>query len=117
MRIRVLSFAAIWIFRFAAAQTSCPAFTPVSTDEIPRISPDDKIFRFDAGFVAVVHAMTVDTDGSAYAYHPQDLGTSYLCDGLDPYDEATHTCDSDKTPGSRCFAEVSEAMHSNWASS
>lgn len=70
---------------------------------IPRISSDDKIFRFDGGFVAVIHAMAVDTDGSAYAYHPQDLGTSYLCDGLDPYDEVAHTCDRDKTPGSRCF--------------
>jgi hypothetical protein len=61
--------------------------------------------------------MAVDTDGSAYAYHPHDLGTSYLCDGLDPYDELTYTCDSNKTPGSRCFAEVSDAIHADWVPS
>ena len=117
MRTRLLSLAAVWIIPFASAQTSCPTFTAVPSAEIPQRSPNDRIFRFDGGFVAVIHDMAVDTDGSAYAYHPRDRGTSYLCDGLDPYDKATHKCESDKTSGSRCFTEVSDAMQADWAPS
>ena len=117
MRISVFVLTTVLLLRFASAQTACPTFTAVSPIEIPRISQSDRIFRFDGGFVAVIHDMAVDTDGSAYAYHPHDLGTSYLCDGLDPYDETTHKCDSDKTSGSRCFTEVSEAIHADWAPS
>jgi hypothetical protein len=101
----------------ATAQPPCPTFRPVPEAEIRRLSQNDKLFRFPGGIVAVVQQMTVDTDGSALAYHPRDLGTSYLCDGLDPYDEMSQSCDTDKTAGSRCFTEVRAAEQASWDSS
>lgn len=59
--------------------------------------------------------MKVDTDGSAFAYHPDDLGTSSLCDGLDSYDPtASPKCDSNKKRGSVCQTRVAEAAAAKW---
>jgi hypothetical protein len=96
----------------AAAQT-CPVFTPVT--DVKLISPMDKIFRFSGGIVAIVHAMAVDTDGSPFSYHPQDKGTSFLCDGLDPYSATTASCDStNKSASSACFKQVRAAAAADW---
>ena len=101
----------------SSAQGSCPAFTKVDGKTIPPISKNDTIFKFSGGYVAIVHEMQVDTDGSPVAYHPEDLGTSLLCDGLDPYDTKAHKCDLNKKKGSACFQAVKKASEAKWDAS
>jgi hypothetical protein len=99
------------------AQRACPAFTKVDGTTIAPISKNDTIFKFAGGYVAIVREMQVDTDGSPVAYHPQDLGTSPLCDGLDPYDTNAHECDLDKKKGNACFPAVKKAFDAKWDAS
>ena len=66
--------------RGLAAQ--CPTLTPFAPPE--KITPTDRAYRFEGGYVAVIAEMRVDSDGSPVAYHPLNLGTTHLCNGLDP---------------------------------
>ena len=90
---------------------SCPAFAPEVT--VGKISPRDRIFRFDGGYVAIVNELRLDTDGSPIAYHPQNKGTTHLCNGLDPIVDGKRI--TDKGTGSPCFAAVRAAAKADWA--
>jgi hypothetical protein len=50
-----------------------------------RINPTHRVATFDRGLVAWVHELRLNTDGSQFAYDPNDLGTTALCDGVNPY--------------------------------
>src|SRR4051812_25680315 len=84
------------------APASCPTFAPEPS--ILKIDPRDQVFRFDGGYVALVNELRLDTDGSPIAYHPQNRGTTHLCNGLDPIIAGKRI--TDKSPSSPCFAAV-----------
>ena len=88
----------------------CPSFAPDPT--IRTISPKDRVFKFDGGYAAVVHEIALDTDGSPVSYHPQNHGTTHLCNGLDPIVDGKRV--SDKGPNSACYGAVRAAMEVNW---
>jgi hypothetical protein len=88
----------------------CPAFVP--DDGIRKITPRDRIFRFEGGYVAIVNEIRLDTDGSPVAYHPENKGTTHLCNGLDPIVDGKPN--TDKGPGSPCFAAVAAAIKAGW---
>jgi hypothetical protein len=112
MACRLLAFS-IWsapFLKIQAIPASCPAFTPDTN--ISKISPADRVFRFDGGFVAVVHEVRVDTDGSPVAYNPKNTGTTDLCNGLDPVIHGQRIVD--KSTASACFAAVATAIAAGW---
>ena len=92
------------------ARNACPAFTP--DDSVHKISPQDRVFRFDGGYVAIVNEIRLDTDGSPVAYHPENKGTTHLCNGLDPIVDGKRN--TDKGRGSPCFAAVDAAIKAGW---
>ncbi len=88
----------------------CPVFT--ADDTISKISPKDRIFRFEGGYLAIVTELRLDTDGSPVAYHPANKGTTHLCNGLDPIIEGKRI--TDKSSSSPCFAAVRAAIDAQW---
>lgn len=54
----------------------------------------------------------IDTDGSPVAYHPDNKGTTHLCNGLDPIVAGKRI--SDKRKGSPCYDLVQKAIEVNW---
>jgi hypothetical protein len=95
----------------STAQPGCPALEPFTPPA--KISPQDKVFRFQGGFIAIVHELRIDSDGSPVAYHPENLGTTHLCNGLDPY--VGGKCISDKDPKtSPCYAALKSAISMGW---
>jgi hypothetical protein len=59
-----------------------------------------------------VNEVRLDTDGSPVAYHPQNKGTTHLCNGLDPIIDGKRI--TDKTNNSPCFAAVRAAIQAGW---
>jgi hypothetical protein len=96
--------------RSQSAGGKCPQFAP--EESIRKITPQDRIFRFDGGYVAVVNEVRLDTDGSPVAYHPRNKGTTDLCNGLDPIIDGTR--ETDKGTHSPCFAAVRAAINAEW---
>lgn len=94
--------------RTSAAQ--CPELTSFIPPE--KIKATDRAYRFEGGYVAVIGEMRVDSDGSPFAYHPLNLGTTHLCNGLDPVIDGKRV--SDKKRGSPCFTAVENAMQAKW---
>jgi hypothetical protein len=94
--------------RTLAAQ--CPNLTPFTPPE--KITATDRAYRFEGGYVAVIGEMRVDSDGSPVAYHPLNLGTTHLCNGLDPVIDGKRV--RDKKRGSPCFAAVEKAIQAKW---
>ncbi len=88
----------------------CPTFAPDVT--VGKISPRDRIFRFDGGYVAAVNELRLDTDGSPIAYHPRNKGTTHLCNGADPIVDGKRI--TGKGAGSPCFAAVRAAIEADW---
>jgi hypothetical protein len=109
-RFVVLSICSTALVQGQPATASCPAFRPETT--IAKINPADRIFRFDGGFIAVVNELRIDTDGSPVAYHPQNKGTTHLCNGLDPIINGQRILD--KSNASPCFGVVRTAILAGW---
>jgi hypothetical protein len=84
----------------------CPAFSPDTT--IKKLSAKDQVYRFSGGYVAVVHAIAMDNDGSPVSYHPQNHGTADLREGVDPIIDWRRV--SDKRRGSPCYEAVKAAI-------
>jgi hypothetical protein len=95
--------------RTLAAQ--CPTLTPFTPPE--KIKATDHAYRFEGGYVAVISEMRVDSDGSPVAYHPLNLGTTHLCNGLDPVIDGKRVRDK-KRATSPCFAAVENAIQAKW---
>jgi hypothetical protein len=95
--------------RTLAAQ--CPTLTPFTPPE--KIKATDRAYRFEGGYVAVIGEMRVDSDGSPVAYHPLNLGTTHLCNGLDPVIDGKRVRDK-KRATSPCFAAVEKAIQAKW---
>jgi hypothetical protein len=96
------------LVRALAAQ--CPALTPFAPPE--KITATDRAYRFEGGYVAVIGEMRVDSDGSPVAYHPLNLGTTHLCNGLDPVIDGKR--ERSKKRDSPCFGAVEKAMQAKW---
>ena len=90
--------------------SACPAF--VLDDGIHKISPQDRVFHFEGGYVAIVNEVRLDTDGSPLAYQPENKGTTHLCNALDPIIDGKRN--TDKARGSQCFAAVDAAIKAGW---
>jgi hypothetical protein len=90
------------LVRALAAQ--CPALTPFAPPE--KITATDRAYRFEGGYVAVIGEMRVDSDGSPVAYHPLNLGTTHLCNGLDPVIDGKR--ERSKKRDSPCFGDAGE---------
>lgn len=105
----LIAFVVFQPLPYEAAQ-SCPSFALDNT--IARITPQDRVFSFNGGFVAFVHEVRLDTDGSPVAYGPQNQGTTHLCNGLDPILDGKRV--TDKSNSSPCFAAVRAAMQAGW---
>lgn len=88
----------------------CPSLTPFTPPG--KITAADRAYRFDGGYVAVISEMRVDSDGSPVAYHPLNIGTTHLCNGLDPVIDGKRV--RDKKAGSPCFAAVAKAIEARW---
>ena len=95
--------------RILAAQ--CPNLTAFTPPE--KIQSTDRAYRFEGGYVAVIGEMRVDSDGSPVAYHPLNLGTTHLCNGLDPVIDGKRVRDK-KRATSPCFAAVEKAIQAKW---
>lgn len=90
--------------------SACPSF---SLDEnIKKITPQDRIYHFTGGYVAIVNEVALDTDGSPVAYHPENRGTTHLCNGLDPVIDGKRV--ADKGRNSPCYDAVRAAIQANW---
>ena len=66
----------------AAATPTCPRFSEAT---LPKISSSDRYATFPGGVVARVEQLRIDTDGASTAYHPDGIGSSALCDGMQAY--------------------------------
>src|ERR1035437_5038450 len=95
--------------RILAAQ--CPNLTAFTPPE--KIQSTDRAYRFEGGYVAAIGEMCVDSDGSPVAYHPLNLGTTHLCNGLDPVIDGKRVRDK-KRATSPCFAAVEKAIQAKW---
>jgi hypothetical protein len=110
LRVHLLFSVLTVLLRSQPTPDACPVFTP--DESISRITPKDRVFRFEGGYVAVVNEIRLDTDGSPVAYHPLNKGTTNLCNGLDPIIDGKRIFD--KKAGSPCFAAVRAAIDAGW---
>jgi hypothetical protein len=98
--VSTVGYAGAW-----AAGNVCPAFTEIRTGGITNT---DRVASFPGGVVAKVAELRIDTDGAATAYHPDNIGSSSLCDGVQAY------VDGRCVSGSQCEAAVRSARAANW---
>jgi hypothetical protein len=105
-----LLFCSVRLVDGQPAAGTCPQLTHDTT--IAKISPADRVLRFDGGYVAIVNEIRLDSDGSPVAYHPANGGTTHLCNGLDPIINGRRI--TDKNPSSPCFQAVRYAMAADW---
>lgn len=91
----------------ALAESACPTFTEI---HLPGKQPKGNRFAtFPGGFVVWAGSLSTDTDGASTAYHPENIGSSSLCDGLDIYRNGR--CVRDDTA---CTAAVRQAQAVQW---
>ncbi|WP_244132875.1 hypothetical protein [Burkholderia sp. BCC0397] len=89
------------------AESACPAFTEI---HLPGKQPKGNRFAtFPGGIVVWAGSLSTDTDGASTAYHPENIGSSSLCDGLDIY--RAGRCVRDDTA---CRASVRLAQAVRW---
>ncbi len=90
----------------AAATPICPRFAETT---LPRTSPGDRYATFPGGVVARVEQLRIDTDGASTAYHPDGIGSSALCDGMQVY--VGNSC----VGGHACEDAARKAQAAGWA--
>jgi hypothetical protein len=113
MRFRAaLSVSLLIIFRVGATAGECPTFSEVTASK--RINPTDRVATFDGSLVAWVHELRLDTDGSRFAYDPNDHGTTALCDGMDPYVGEECLWRKGGDAGQVCSDTVKRAQAAHW---
>jgi hypothetical protein len=89
------------------AQSSCPIFKKL---ELPNQKDSGNRFAsFSGGFVMFAKKLATDTDGAPTAYHPENIGSSHLCDGMKVYRD--NTCPVDYNA---CYDAVSRARAVKW---
>lgn len=90
-----------------AAQSTCPVFTEI---HLPgNQAKGNRFATFSGGFVESTATLSTDTDGASTAYHPDNIGSSNLCDGLDIY-RAGRCIRDDK----ECKSAVRQAQAVRW---
>ena len=110
LNLVVIKFLTLYLLAHVLA-AQCPTLTPFTPPE--KITTTDRAYRFDSGYVAVINEMRVDSDGSPLAYHPLNLGTTHLCNGLDPVINGNRVSDKRRAT-SPCFAAVEKAIQVEW---
>jgi hypothetical protein len=103
-----ISFASI-----ATGQTDlCPAFHAMPL--AAKINSADRAARFDGGMVAIIKELRIDTDGASTAYHPENIGTSHLCNGMNPYVEG-RCLGTSKQDLAACYGAIKQARRVKWS--
>lgn len=107
-----LALACLLVAARAGAQAPlCPKFDDVAASKT--ISPGDRVARFDGGVVALVKELRIDTDGSAFSYHPDNIGTTDLCNGMNPY-VGGRCLGIGKSDLTSCFDAIKKAQATQW---
>jgi len=91
----------------AYGQGSCPIFTEI------RLAGDqpagNRFATFPGGFVLRAMKLSTDTDGASTAYHPDNIGSTSLCNGLSMYKDGKCTRDD-----AACAVAVKQAQAVQW---
>ncbi|MFL9954402.1 hypothetical protein PQR21_23775 [Paraburkholderia nemoris] len=91
----------------AHGQGSCPTFTEI------RLSGDqpagNRFATFPGGLVVRAIKLSTDTDGASTAYHPDNIGSTTLCNGLSMYRDGKCTRDDPA-----CAVAVKQAQAVQW---
>ncbi|MFM9887925.1 MAG: hypothetical protein ACKVQT_33275 [Burkholderiales bacterium] len=101
----------VCISRAFAAEPSCPAMTVMPLES--KITASDRAARFDGGGVALVKTLRIDTDGAATAYHPENIGTTHLCNGMNPYVDG-RCLGVGKADLEQCYPAIARAQAAGW---
>jgi hypothetical protein len=95
-----------------ANDPSCPEFQELQLND--KISPTDRAAKFDGGAVAWVQKLRIDTDGSSVAYHPENIGTTHLCNGMNPYVDGKCLGVKKQQDLAQCYDAVKNAQAAGW---
>jgi hypothetical protein len=91
----------------AYAQQTCPIFTKKALDgEQPA---GNKFATFPGGFVLYAKVLATDTDGASTAYHPDNIGSTHLCNAMNVYRDGKCPKDYDT-----CYKAVRRAQAVKW---
>jgi hypothetical protein len=94
-----------------AAPPPCPEFMELTLSQ--KISPGDRAARFRGGAVVRVRELRIDTDGAAVSYHPENIGTTHLCNGMNPFVEG-RCLGVTKPELEECFAALRTVLDESW---
>jgi hypothetical protein len=94
-----------------ANDPSCPEFQELQLDD--KISNTDRAVKFDGGAVAWIKELRIDTDGSAVSYHPENIGTTHLCNGMNPYVDGKCLGITNKDL-EQCYTAIQTAKENGW---
>ncbi|MDR5746779.1 hypothetical protein QCE73_26765 [Caballeronia sp. LZ029] len=89
------------------AQQKCPTFKEISLNG--KQSPGSRFATFPGGFVMLAKELATDTDGASTAYHPDNIGSTHLCNGFDLY--RNRQCVTDYPA---CYEAVRQAQAVHW---
>jgi hypothetical protein len=93
------------------APPACPKFTETKLSE--SITQTDRFATFAGGIVGKVSQLTIDTDGASTAYHPDNIGSSELCVGMQVFDK-DHCLTKAENGYARCETAVKKAQAVHW---
>jgi hypothetical protein len=90
-----------------SAQSNCPTFTRTSL--AGQDTSGNRFATFPGGFVMLANKLSTDTDGASTAYHPDNIGSTHLCNGVNVYRDGRCITDNNA-----CFAAVKNARDAQW---
>jgi hypothetical protein len=91
----------------AFSQTNCPTFTKASL--AGQDASGNRFATFPGGFAMLAKTLSTDTDGASTAYHPDNIGSTSLCNGVSMYRGGKCVRDD-----SACAAAVRDARGVKW---
>lgn len=94
-----------------AAPPPCPKFTEMKLSK--KISSEDRAARFPGGAVVQVRELRIDTDGASVSYHPENIGTTHLCNGMNPFVQG-RCLGVTELELERCYAALRIVLDESW---
>jgi hypothetical protein len=108
----IIGFGTLFASTVFAEGLSCPKFQEIKLND--KISSKDRAAIFDGGVVAWVLELRIDTDGSTVSYHPENIGTTHLCNGMNPYLDGKCLGVAKKQDLKQCYDAVENAQLVGW---